>query len=54
MENAIKNYKYTKRAEIYKRFRAECKKPGNQKCKYCGFINGKLKKMLKLPTTISY
>jgi len=36
------------------KMRKECKKGANQKCKSCGFKNGSLKKMPKMPTTISF
>lgn len=48
----MKSANYVKRSLIYKNFRADCKKVGNNACKACGFVNGKLTKLLKIPTTI--
>lgn len=54
MLKAVEDKNYQLRADYYMKMRKECKKGANQKCKSCGFKNGSLKKMPKMPTTISF
>ncbi len=43
-KKAVKELNYIRREELAKLFKKECKKSSNFKCKFCGFINGNLKK----------
>lgn len=54
MQRAVEEKNYQLRADLYVKMRKECKKGANQKCKNCGHRNGSLKKMPKMPTTISF
>ncbi|KAL4512347.1 hypothetical protein ABPG72_005349 [Tetrahymena utriculariae] len=54
IQKAIDEKNYQLRADYYVKMRKECKKGANQKCRSCGYKNGPLKKMPKMPTTISF
>ncbi|EGR30247.1 hypothetical protein IMG5_137010, partial [Ichthyophthirius multifiliis] len=54
MQRAINEKNYQLRMLIYTKMRKECKKGANSRCRICDYKNGNLKKMPKMPTTISF
>lgn len=54
MQKFLAEDNYIRRQELCKEIRSECKKPINLQCHHCGYLNGKIKKVTKQPTTVSY